>query len=198
GIPLTFRVSQFKPPINNNPVAWVSTALKYYFKPYKIKSGLPEKAKIIATVNNHPAAYIMKFGKGEILVFCGGVVDWFNSPGLALRIDNWACGRKLNTQHKRSPELFLSLVTNNDILYAVGRRFANHNLLSKMSHGTVPKEADVSKKLKVKFPNAKHKMYTVKNLLNNRILGKYTGETLKNNGVTIKLKKAQAFLLKAE
>ncbi|MFA6290808.1 MAG: beta-galactosidase [Victivallales bacterium] len=197
GVKLGFRVKEYKPPTDDQPVAWIHSSIKNYLRPCKLVSDVPQGAVVVATANGAPAAILVKKGKGEILFFCGGVVEWFASPGLALRIDNWGRGRPLSAEAPNEPEILASPMEKKGTMYVVGRRFANHALISKLKQGVTPDECKTPKELPVLFPQAKDGRYKVTELLTGRDLGVFDAKQLQGKGVTLNLLAGEGFLLEA-
>ncbi|MFZ2655915.1 MAG: beta-galactosidase [Victivallales bacterium] len=197
GVKLAFRVKEYKPPIDNQPVAWLHCAIRNYLRPCKLASAVPQGAAVLATADGAPSAILVKKGKGEILFFCGGVVDWFASPGLALRIDNWGRGRPLSADAPNEPEILASPMERKGTLFVVGRRFVNHALISKLKQGNTPDECKTPKALSILFPQAKEGRYKVTELVTGKDLGVLDAEQLRTKGVPLDLRAGEGFLLEA-
>ncbi len=196
GLKLAFRVRNWQPPIDDQPEPWIDTAVRNYYRPYALSAAAPAGATVVAERDGQPAALLVKAGRGEVLCFVG-VVDWFDSPGLALRLANWGCGRPLDAQPPEAPELLASPMTQGEKLYVLGRRFVRHDLIAKLKQGQTTPEVETAEAMTVLFPQAQTGRYRVTDILNGTELGVQAAEALRTAGVKVSLKRGQAFVLEA-
>ena len=197
GVPLAFRVHQFKPPINDQPTPWIQNIPRAYFRRYALTGAPPEGAEVAARyADGTPAAFVVSHGKGKVLFLCG-VVDWLACPGLGRRTDDWGCGRPPGAAPAEDPELLTSPLRKGETLYVLGRRFINHADLGALKGGNVPESVKTTKALAVLFPQAAAGRYRVRECLSEKDLGTLDGPTLRTQGVTLELTPGQGLLLEA-
>ncbi len=196
GVPVAFRVKQFKPPVETQPVAWIHTAARNYFRLCKIEGGLPKDAVTAAEFSGAPVAYVAKKGKGEILFFAG-TVDWTACPGLPLRIDNWGRGRELSAAPPPDPEILVSHYAKDKTFFSIGRRFAHHSQVSKLKGGTVPDECKTPESLAVTIPAETGAKYAVRELLSGQELGEFSGDDLRKGALKLSLVRGEGFAIEA-
>jgi hypothetical protein len=201
GVPVAFRMHQFEPPINDQPTPWIQNIPRTYFLGYHPNGTLPKSATVAATFEDgSPAAYIASFGKGEVLVFTGGTIDWLACPGLARRIDDW--GNRVapsapSASAPADPELLVSALAKGDDLFLLGRRFIDQDDIATLKGGKTPASATVAKRLSLVFPHIGHGSYHVRELVGDRDLGTLSGSQLGSQGVALDLTPGEGFLIEA-
>jgi len=197
GAKLSFRVKEFNAPIDTQPVPWVHCAARSYYRLCEIAGGLPAGAVLAATAEGRPAAFSVKKGKGEILFFAG-TVDWLSCPGLVSRIDAWGKGREFKPGEVPSdPEALVSCYGRDGKLFAIGRRFIHHSLISKLKGGKLPDECVEAKPVAVAIPAEEGAVYSVKELLSGKDLGSFKGKDLKSGALELGLRRGEAFVVEA-
>lgn len=193
GVKLAFRTRGYKPPTDDQPVPWIHTAARPYFRLCEFVGPLPAGAKVLANVDGSPAVITLKRGKGEVMLFAG-TVDWLACPGLASRLDAWGRGLKSNAQQQPDPELLVSSYTRGDERFALGRRFASHSLIRGLKQGVVPDGCKEPAELPIPLNGVPGVKYAVTELLSGRDLGQFDGK----DAVPLKLVRAEAFVLQAK
>lgn len=196
GVPLKFRLANYKPPINDQPMEWIHCALRQYFRACRFEKKIPAGIKVVATFNDGaPAALLSKFGKGEVLQFCG-TVEWPECPGLALRLDRWGRGEACDAKPAESPEILSCQLEKDGKRYVLGRRFVPDSMLIDLKTGKMPPNTQTLADLKVKFSKMGDGKYRVAELVSGKTFNEMTGGELED-GVTLSLKPGEGFLLEA-
>jgi hypothetical protein len=196
--PLAFRIKPFEPPINDQLSPWIQDIPQAILQPYRVNVKAPAAASIIAAyADGSPAAYLLPYGKGEVLMFCG-VIDWLGCPGLSRAIDAWGHGGVVDSSPPGDPLLLQQGLIKGQAVYVVGRRFINQDLIASLKQGENRAGMTQTQTMSITFPQTTSLIsYRVKELLSGADFGVVDGEQLKSKGVTLSLTPGQAFLLEA-
>jgi hypothetical protein len=193
---LSFRTREFQPPIEDQPVAWIHTIPRCYFKLCSIDGALPAGAVTVAQIDKKPVAYLAAHGKGQVLFFAGAI-DWLSCPGLVTQINAWGINQTSGVKAVSDPEMLVSNYTRGNERFAFGRRFINHTLISSILREEIPDECKVKKTLAVPILADAGVKYSVQELLSGSQLGQYDGAALRNGAVSLPLGRGEGFVLRA-
>ena len=197
GVPLSFRIREFLPPIENQPTPWIHCALRNYYRRYRFDGAVSEEAEVVARFSDgDAAALVQSHGRGRVLLFCGAV-DWFQSPGLLRRIDNWSRGRDLTAEPAQEPDLLTADYRKGERVFVLGRRFVSHAHIRKLKQGDVPDAVKTARQLRIRFAALPDGRYRVRELVSGTDLGAHASSVLEHDGVGLHLSRGEGFFVQA-
>jgi len=193
---LFFRTREFKPPVEDQPVAWIHTIPRSYFRLCSIDGALPDNAITLAAIDKKPVAYLIKYGHGQVIFFAGAV-DWLSCPGLVTQVNAWGENQTGEVKAASDPELLVSNYVRGNEWFALGRRFIDHSRISSILGESIPEDCKIKSSVSIPILVDTHLKYSVQELLSGAQLGQYDGTALRNGAVSIPLGRGEGFVLRA-